>query len=66
VAFAESKIVTLWAGFYNCQDFASEVATGKPQSFQRESVLALSALVGGILSFANQQKPQRRHRTGRR
>src|ERR1700691_3946163 len=33
VAFAESKIGTLWAGFYNCQDFASEAATGKAQSF---------------------------------
>ena len=39
--FAESKLGTLWAGFYNCQDFASEVATGKPQSFQRDAVVAL-------------------------
>jgi len=62
VAFAESKIGTLWAGFYNCQDFASEVATGKAQSFQRESILALSAIAGGFLWFANQQQPRRSRR----
>jgi hypothetical protein len=35
VRFAESKLGTPWAGFYNCQDFASEVATGTPQSCTR-------------------------------
>lgn len=54
VAFAESKLGTLWAGFYNCQDFASEVATGKPQSFQRDAVVGLSIVFGGLLLAANQ------------
>jgi hypothetical protein len=62
VAFAESNIGTLWAAFYNCQDFASEVATGKAQSFQRESILALSAIIGGFLWLGNQQQPRRRRR----
>ncbi len=30
------------AGFYNCQDFASEVATGMTQSFRRDAVVALA------------------------
>lgn len=30
---AEWRVGTPWAAFYNCQDFASEIATGKPQSF---------------------------------
>jgi hypothetical protein len=54
VRFAESKLGTPWAGFYNCQDFASEVATGKPQSFQRDAVVALALVFGGLALFANQ------------
>jgi hypothetical protein len=53
VDFAESKLGTLWAGFYNCQDFASEVATGKPQSLQREAIVAMSLIVGGFVWYAN-------------
>lgn len=45
---AESLVGTPWVGFYNCQDFASEVATGKRVSFQRDALLALAAL-GGLL-----------------
>jgi hypothetical protein len=65
MAFAESKLDTPWAGFYNCQDFASEVATGKPQSFQREAVLAMSLIVGGLVWFANQKPPRRKRRARR-
>ena len=65
VEFAESKLGTLWAGFYNCQDFASEVATGKPQSFQREAVVALSMVFGGLIWVANQQQPPRKRRARR-
>jgi hypothetical protein len=62
VDFAESKLGTLWAGFYNCQDFASEVATGRPQSFQRDVVVALGVFFGGLAWFANQQPPRRKRR----
>jgi hypothetical protein len=65
VEFAESKINTQWTGFYNCQDFASEVATGKPQSFQREGLIAASALVGGLIWFANKQQPRKKRRARR-
>jgi hypothetical protein len=65
MAFAESKLGTPWAGFYNCQDFASEVATGKPQSFQREAVLAVSLIVGGFVWLANQKPPRRKRRARR-
>lgn len=51
--FAESKVGTLWDGFYNCQDFASEVATGVAQSFQREAVIGLALLVGSAIVVAN-------------
>ncbi len=59
VDFAESKLGALWAGFYNCQDFASEVATGKPQSFQRDAMVALGA-VFGLALLASQQHPRRK------
>jgi hypothetical protein len=62
VRFAESKLGTLWDAFYNCQDFASEVATGAPQSFQREAVVALSLLAGGLVLLSNQQQPRQRYR----
>jgi hypothetical protein len=62
VRFAESKLGTLWDAFYNCQDFASEVATGAPQSFQREAVVALSLLAGGLVWLSNQQPPRQRYR----
>jgi hypothetical protein len=65
VSFAEFKLGTLWAGFYNCQDFASEVATGKPQSFQREALVAVSLLVSGLVWFSNQQPPRRKRPTRR-
>jgi hypothetical protein len=42
--FAESRSGTLWSVFYNCQDFASEVVTGRPQSFQREGLGQLGAV----------------------
>jgi hypothetical protein len=60
VYFAESKLGTLWEAFYNCQDFASEVATGQPQSFQREAVVAVSLLAAGLVWFSNQQQPRKR------
>lgn len=62
VAFAESKLGTPWTGFYNCQDFASEVATGQAESFQREAVVAVSLVVGGLVWLANQQAPKRTRR----
>jgi hypothetical protein len=65
VSFAQSKLGTLWAGFYNCQDFASEVVTGHPQSFQREGLIAASALVGGLIWFANKQQPRKKRRARR-
>lgn len=65
LAFAESKLGTLWAGFYNCQDFASEVATGKPQSFQRDAVVGLSIVFGGLMLVANQAQPRRKRRSRR-
>jgi hypothetical protein len=65
VAFAESKLGTLWAGFYNFQDFAAEVVTGRPQSFQREAVLVLSAIIGGLVWFANPQPPRRKRHAQR-
>jgi hypothetical protein len=65
VRFAESKLGTPWAGFYNCQDFASEVATGKPQSFQRDALVAVSLVFSGLVWFANQQPPSRKRRTRR-
>jgi hypothetical protein len=66
VSFAESKLGTPWAGFYNCQDFASEVATGRPQSFQREGLVAMSLLLaGGFALYANQDPPRKRRRARR-
>lgn len=62
VAFAESKLDTLWAGFYNCQDFASEVATGRPQSFQRDAIVAFGIVFGGLAWFANQQPTRKKRR----
>jgi hypothetical protein len=62
VSFAECKLGTPWAAFYTCQDFASEVATGKPQSFQREGLLAVSLIVGGLVWLSNQQSPRRKRR----
>lgn len=64
VEFAESKLGTLWAGFYNCQDFASEVATGKLQSFQRDAMVALGS-VFGLALLASQQQPRRKRRAQR-
>ena len=63
--FAESKLGTLWAGFYNCQDFASEVATGKPQSFWRDAVVALSMVLASLILVANQQQPRRKRHAWR-
>ena len=65
VAFAESKLDTLWTGFYNCQDFASEVATGSPQSLQREALVVVSLVTGGLVWFSNQQTPRKRTRRAR-
>ncbi len=62
VAFAESKLNTLWDGFYNCQDFASEVATGTPQSFQRDALIAVSVLAGGLVWWSNQEPPRKQKR----
>lgn len=58
VQVAESKLGTWWSGIYNCQDFASEVATGRPQSFQREGILVLSAIAGGLALWAANQSRQ--------
>jgi hypothetical protein len=62
VRLAEFRLGTPWAAFYNCQDFASEVATGIPQSFQREAVVAVSLLAAGFVWLSNQQPPRRRSR----
>ena len=62
VNFAESRLGTLWSAFYNCQDFASEVATGRPQSFQREAVAALSLIAAGGVWLSNQQPSRKRTR----
>jgi hypothetical protein len=59
VNFAESKLETPWAGFYNCQDFASEVATGSPQSFQRDGLVVATLLVAGLAFYGSQQPPGR-------
>ena len=66
VKFAESKLGTLWAGFHNCQDYASEVATGRPRSFQREALVVLAAIIGGLGWLAKPQPPLRRKRRARR
>lgn len=63
LAFAESMLGTPWSGFYNCQDFASEVATGKPQSFQREAAIALSLVFGGLIWLSDQGAPRKRRGT---
>ena len=39
--FASSKLGQPWSALYNCQDFASEVATGRPSSFQRDCIAGL-------------------------
>ena len=65
VYFAESRLGTLWSAFYNCQDFVSEIATGRPQSFQREALLAASLLLGGFALYANQDPPRKRRRPRR-
>jgi hypothetical protein len=65
VSFAEFKLGTPWAGFYNCQDFASEVATGQPQSFQRDALVAVSFIVGGLVWLSNQQQPRGKRRARR-
>ncbi len=65
VLFAESRVETPWAAFYNCQDFASEVATGKPQSFQRDAVLVTSAIFAGLALLGSQPEPRKRRRTRR-
>ena len=67
VEFAESKLGIPWTGFYNCQDFASEVATGRPQSFQRDAVVAVSLITAvGFAWSSNQEQPRRRARKARR
>lgn len=42
---AEQKLGRPWQWTYNCQDFASEVVTGIPQSFQRDAVHAALLVV---------------------
>ena len=49
---AESRLYTPWAAFYTCQDFASEVATGRAQSFQRDGILAGAVVVLGLIWFS--------------
>ena len=61
-SLAESMLGTPWAAFYNCQDFASEVATGRPQSFQRDGLVAGLFLIGGLALFGSQQPPRKRRR----
>lgn len=63
-SFAEEQLGTPWAGFYTCQDFASEVATGRAESFQRDAVLVATALIAGTIVLANtvSQPPRYRRR----
>jgi hypothetical protein len=64
--FAEWRLGTQWAAFYNCQDFASEVATGRPQSFQREAVVALSLVAAGLFVVLKSTAVSWRRRRARR
>lgn len=64
---AEQLIGTPWSAFYNCQDFASQVANGKAESFQRDGAVALTTIIAGFLIWANHQpSPPRKRRVGRR
>jgi hypothetical protein len=64
---AERLIGTPWSAFYNCQDFASQVANGKAESFQRDGAVALTTIIGGFLLWANHQSsPPRKGRVRRR
>ena len=50
VTEAERMLNTPWSVFYNCQDFASEVVTGLPRSFQRDAVVGLGIVfLAGML-----------------
>jgi hypothetical protein len=40
LAAAQAKVGWPWRWTYNCQDYAHEVVTGVPQSFQRDAVHA--------------------------
>jgi len=62
---AEWRVGTPWAAFYNCQDFASEVATGKPKSFQRDAALITSAIFAGLALWGSQPAPRTRRRASR-
>jgi hypothetical protein len=59
VMLAEARLGIQWAGFYACQDFASEVAVGRPQSFQRDAMVALLLIAGGLVWLTKQEKPRR-------
>jgi len=65
ILYAEWRVGTPWAAFYNCQDFASEVATGKAQSFQRDAALVTSAVLVGLAWWGNQSTPRKRRRVRR-
>lgn len=53
IRFAESMLGTPWDVSYTCQDFASEVACGRAESFQRDGVLALTAMGVGLVLLSN-------------
>jgi hypothetical protein len=67
VTFAEARLGTPWAAFYNCQDFASEVATGIAQSFQRDAILGIPLVFGliGVFAWAFGDQPPKRKRSRR-
>jgi hypothetical protein len=65
VFLAERRVGTPWAAFYNCQDFASDVANGKPQSFQRDAALLTSAIFAGLALWGSQTEPPKKRRVRR-
>src|SRR5713101_1143440 len=55
IAEAEQRIGTPWSGFYTCQDFTSEIFTGKPGSFQRDAIVGLAAGAGLLWLLGNNE-----------
>lgn len=62
IAFAESRLGACWSAFYNCQDLASEIATGRAQSSQRDAATVALALVGLLACLGTHESKFRRSR----
>jgi hypothetical protein len=65
IAFAESRLGTPWASLYNCQDFASEVATGRAESFQRDAIVGVTLSVALVAALAGQLDTPKRSKSRR-